>query len=51
MSDVLPVIFCGLAGLLIGGAYSLWRQGAPRNAWVVVSLLAILSLVVGVLYL
>lgn len=51
MSDVLPVVFCGIAGLLGGGAYSLWRQGVPRVLWIAVALLALLSLAVGVLYL
>jgi hypothetical protein len=51
VSDVLPVIFCGIAGLLGGGAYSLWRQGVPRAVWIAVAVLAILSLAVGVLYL
>jgi hypothetical protein len=51
VSDVLPVVFFGLAGLLGGGAYSLWRQGAAKVAWLTVALIAILSLAVGVLYL
>ena len=41
---VWPVVLLALAGVLVGGAYSLYRQGAGKAA---VSILAVLAVVAG----
>ncbi|MEV1330164.1 hypothetical protein AB0J20_11360 [Micromonospora costi] len=51
MSAVLPVLLLVLAGVLVGGVWSLYRQGAPRGAVVTTALLAVLATVGGVLWL
>jgi membrane protein DedA with SNARE-associated domain len=51
MRSVLPVALFGLAGVLVGGVWSLYRQGASRVAIAVVGLLALLAAVAGVLWL
>lgn len=51
MSTVLPVLLCGLAGVLAGGAWSLHRQGAGRGAVALTSVLAAVALVGGVFWL
>ncbi|GIJ77750.1 hypothetical protein SAMN05443287_111154 [Micromonospora phaseoli] len=51
MSGVLPTLLLILAGVLVGGALSLHRQGAPRGAVVVTGLLALLATAAGVLWL
>ena len=51
MGAVLPVALFALAGVLVGGAWSLHRQGAPRGALWMVGLLALLSTAGGVLWL
>ncbi|MGC4788942.1 hypothetical protein ACLQ22_14050 [Micromonospora sp. DT178] len=51
MGGVLPSLLLILAGVLVGGAWSLHRQGAPRGAVVVTALLAGLATVAGVLWL
>lgn len=51
MSSVLPVALMGLAGVLLGGAWSLHRQDAPRGNVVVMLVLALLALAGGVLWL
>ncbi|MFD4204670.1 hypothetical protein ACFWRG_01630 [Micromonospora tulbaghiae] len=48
---VLPTLLLILAGLLVGGTWSLLKQGAPRAAVVVTGLLAVLATVAGVLWL
>jgi hypothetical protein len=48
MSTVLPVLLLGLAGLLVGGAWSMHRQGAGRGTVVLVGALAALALVAGI---
>mgnify|MGYP006976736118 FL=1 len=50
MRTVLPILLLGLAGLLVGGAISLRRQGARWPVVVVVGLLAALAAVAGVLW-
>ena len=50
MRTVLPILLLGLAGLLVGGAISLRRQGARWPVVVVVGLLAALATVAGVLW-
>lgn len=51
MSGVLPSLLLILAGILVGGAWSLHRQGAPRGVVVVTALLAVLATAGGVLWL
>ncbi|MBE1492333.1 hypothetical protein [Plantactinospora soyae] len=51
MGAVLPVLLFALGGVLIGGAWSLHRQGAPRGALLIVGALALLATAGGVLYL
>ncbi|SCL15966.1 hypothetical protein GA0070616_0887 [Micromonospora nigra] len=51
MGGVLPTLVLILAGVLVGGAVSLHRQGAPRAAVVVTALLAVLATIAGVLWL
>ncbi|MER7419258.1 hypothetical protein ABT346_21170 [Micromonospora peucetia] len=51
MGGVLPSLLLILAGVLVGGAWSLHKQGAPRGAVVVTALLAALATVAAVLWL
>ncbi|MER7168371.1 hypothetical protein ABT336_20180 [Micromonospora sp. NPDC000207] len=51
MDSVLPMLLLALGGVLVGGAWSLHRQGAPRSAVVIAGVLAVLATVGGVLYL
>ena len=51
MSSVLPILLLGLAGLFVGGAVSMFRQGAGRALVVVLGLLAAVSAAAGVLWL
>ncbi|TWJ20481.1 hypothetical protein [Micromonospora endolithica] len=51
MGAALPTLLLILAGVLVGGAWSLHRQGAPRGAVVVTGLLAALATVGGLLWL
>jgi hypothetical protein len=51
MGAVLPTLLLILAGVLVGGAWSLYRQGAPKGAVVLTALLAVLATVGGVLWL
>ncbi|MEU4567281.1 hypothetical protein [Micromonospora sp. NPDC023956] len=51
MDAVLPSLLLILAGLLVGGAVSLHRQGASRGVVVVTGLLALLATAGGVLWL
>jgi hypothetical protein len=48
---VLPVALMGLAGVLVGGAWSLHRQGAARANVIVVAVLAAVALAGGILWL
>ncbi|MET8351294.1 MULTISPECIES: hypothetical protein [unclassified Micromonospora] len=48
---VLPTLLLILAGVLVGGVWSLYRQGAPQAAVVVTALLAVLATAGGVLWL
>jgi hypothetical protein len=47
MSGLLPVALFALAGVLVGGAWSLRRQGAPAGAVVLMALLAVLAVAAG----
>ncbi|MFI1193785.1 hypothetical protein ACH4T9_11070 [Micromonospora sp. NPDC020750] len=51
MGSVLPTLLLILAGVLVGGVWSLHRQGAPRSAVVITALLAVLATIGGVLWL
>jgi hypothetical protein len=51
MGAVLPVALFALAGVLIGGAWSMHRQGATRGVIGFVGLLALLAAAGGVLWL
>ncbi len=51
MSSVLPTLLLILAGVLVGGAWSLYRQGASRGAVVITAVLAVLATAGGVLWL
>ncbi|WP_176308718.1 hypothetical protein [Micromonospora sp. NBS 11-29] len=48
---VLPTLLLLLGGVLVGGAWSLHKQGAARAAVVVTGLLALLATAGGVLWL
>ncbi|MEU9508148.1 hypothetical protein AB0D32_17940 [Micromonospora sp. NPDC048170] len=50
MGGVLPSLLLILAGVLVGGAWSLHKQGAPRGAVIVTALLAVLATAAGVLW-
>ncbi|MEH1011512.1 hypothetical protein V6U90_00045 [Micromonospora sp. CPCC 206060] len=51
MSSVLPVLLLALSGVLVGGAWSMHRQGAGRTAVLFVGLLALLAAAGGILWL
>ncbi|WP_165947346.1 hypothetical protein [Micromonospora sp. 15K316] len=51
MSAVLPLLLLVLAGVLVGGVWSLHRQGAPRGAVLLTAVLAVLATAGGVLWL
>ncbi|GAA1353529.1 hypothetical protein [Falsarthrobacter nasiphocae] len=49
MNGAPAVLLMALAGVLLGGAYSLRQQGLPRWTWICMLLLAGLSLVAAYL--
>ncbi|MEU1242216.1 hypothetical protein ABZ388_17865 [Micromonospora parva] len=49
MGAALPTLLLILAGVLVGGTWSLYRQGAPKVAVFVTAALAVLATVAGVL--
>lgn len=51
MDRILPIVLFALAGALVGGIFSMHRQGAPRAAVGLVAVLALLATVGGVLWL
>ncbi|GGJ80105.1 hypothetical protein GCM10010123_07480 [Pilimelia anulata] len=51
MSSALPVALMALAGVLVGGAWSLRRQGAPGLSVALCGVLALAALAGGVLWL
>jgi hypothetical protein len=51
VKSVVPILLLALAGLLVGGAVSMRRQGAGRTPVVVLGLLALVSAVAGILWL
>lgn len=50
-SAVLPIALCALAGVMIGGAWSLHRQGAARGTVLLVAALGLVALAGGILWL
>ena len=51
MSSAVPVALMGLAGVLVGGAWSMHRQGAGRGPVAVLGALAVAALAGGILWL
>ena len=51
VNSIVPILLLGLAGMLVGGAVSMHRQGARRATVVAVGLLAALATAAGVLWL
>ena len=51
MSSILPVLLFGLGGILVGGAYSMRKQGAGTLPIVILLIFALLAVVSGVLWL
>ena len=51
MRTILPVALMALAGVLVGGAWSLYRQGAPRANVAVLGVLGAMALAGGILWL
>jgi hypothetical protein len=49
MENILPVVLFALGGVLVGGAVSLRRQGAPVLAVVMLGLFALMAVVAGAL--
>lgn len=47
----MAIVLLGLSGVFVGGAYSLYKQGASRVAVVIVAALALLSGAAGVAWL
>lgn len=51
MGSVLPVVLFALAGVLVGGAWSVHRQGASRGVVIGLAVLAVLAAGGGILWL
>jgi hypothetical protein len=51
MRSVLPVALFALAGVLLGGGWSVYRQGGARAAVVLMGVLSLLAAAGGVLWL
>lgn len=51
MGSVLPVVLFALAGILVGGAWSVHRQGGSRGMVAGLGALAVLALAGGILWL
>src|SRR5690606_2401258 len=51
VKSLLPLLLYALAGVLVGGAVSLYRQGAKRIAVAVPAVLAVLALAAGTAWL
>lgn len=51
MRSLLPIVLFALAGVLVGGAWSMHRQGASRGGIALVGGLAVLAAAGGVLWL
>jgi hypothetical protein len=46
----MSIVLLAIAGLLLGGAWSLQRQGKPKVAVGIVGALAVLALIAGLLW-
>jgi len=51
MGSVIPIALLGLAGVLVGGAISLHRQGSSKVTVAVIAVLAAVAAAAGVLWL
>ena len=51
MSSFLPVLLLGVAGLLVGGAVSVYRQGGSRGTVGVLGVLGVIAAAAGILWL
>lgn len=51
VKSLLPIALFALAGVLVGGAWSMHRQGASRGGITLVCVLAVLAVTGGVLWL
>lgn len=51
MGSFLPIVLFALGGVLVGGAYSMRSQGAPKPLVVAMVVAAVLSVAGGVLWL
>lgn len=51
MGRALPTLLLILAGILVGGTWSLYKQGASRRAVLITGLIAALATVGGLLWL
>jgi hypothetical protein len=51
MNTVIPIALFALAGVLVGGAWSMYKQGAAKGAIGLVAVLAALAVGGGVLWL
>jgi hypothetical protein len=49
VNNVLPILLFALGGILVGGAISMRRQGAPTAAVAVLGLMALLAIAAGAL--
>jgi hypothetical protein len=49
MSSWLPILLFGLGGVLVGGALSMRKQGAPTAAVVLLGLMALMAIAAGAL--
>jgi hypothetical protein len=51
MGGVVPILLFALAGILLGGTWSLYKQGAHKGVVIVTAVLALLSAAGGVAWL
>jgi hypothetical protein len=49
VNNVLPIVLFALGGVLVGGALSMRRQGAPVPAVVLLGLMALMAVAAGTL--
>ncbi len=49
MGNILPVVLFALGGVLVGGAFSLRRQGAPVLAVALMAVMAVMAVTAGAL--
>jgi high-affinity Fe2+/Pb2+ permease len=51
VNSFVPVLLFAVAGMLVGGAWSLHKQGAARGAVGLVAVLAVLAIAGGIVWL